>query len=367
MPQTPRDELLTVCRRVLDDPVRGEADVSRIAVEAGSQRLLRHLAQFLPDLPDPDLALIHLERYCRDAEPPEDPETLSVLLVLLGFSPYLAESLLNDPGYLPELLRLRRQEPWNVDQYREALARWRRIAHVEDPWDALRTFKRRATLRIALRDLQRRASFPDIGREISHAADALVGSALEIALEEEGRLYGRPQSYDPSGRIVDATMTVLALGKLGGQELNYSSDIDLLFVYSRDGETTGQPGRPETQIGNKMFFTSVAQRLTQGLGQVSAEGQVFRVDCRLRPGGRDGDLVVPLDAALAYYRAWARSWERQALIKARACAGDAELADEFVSGIQPILYPSPPDPLVSESVRDMKDRIDADMARRGVG
>jgi [glutamine synthetase] adenylyltransferase / [glutamine synthetase]-adenylyl-L-tyrosine phosphorylase len=366
MPTTARDELLAVCRRVLIDPARGEADVTRIAASGASDDLLRRVARVLPDLPDPDLALIHLERYCREAPPPGDPDTLTALMTLLGFSPYLAEAILNDSGYLPELLRAQRQDAWGVAEYRDAVARWRRIMRSEDPWDALRSYKRRVNLRIALRDLQRRATFPEIAREISHAADALVESALEMATVDLLASHGRPQAHDPAGRIVDAGMTVLALGKLGGQELNYSSDIDLLFLYSRDGETSGAPGHPETQIGNKEFFTGVAERLARGLGHIGAEGQVFRVDCRLRPGGRDGDLVVPLEAAVAYYRTWARPWERQALIKARHCAGDAALAARFLSEVEPIIYPEEADPVVADSVRSMKDRIDAELARRGI-
>src|SRR5512132_2899510 len=116
MGPTAREELLAVCRRVLHDPARGEADVTRIAASGASDDLLRGVARLLPDLPDPDLALIHLERYCREALPPGDADTLSALLTLLGFSPYLAEAILNDRGYLPELLRAQRQDAWGVPE-----------------------------------------------------------------------------------------------------------------------------------------------------------------------------------------------------------------------------------------------------------
>jgi glutamate-ammonia-ligase adenylyltransferase len=366
MPTTAREELAGVCRRLLHDPARGEAGIARIAASGAPDDLLRQVARLLPDLPDPDLALIHLERWCRDGPLPSGPAALAALMTLLGFSPYLAEGILNDRAWLPELVRAQRQDSWGAAEYRDAAARWGRLARAADPWDALRSFKRRVNLRVALRDLQRRDALAGIAREISDAADALVASALDLATVDLLEAHGRPQSHDAGGRIVEATMSVLALGKLGGRELNYSSDIDLIFLYSSDGETAGLQARPETQIGNKQFFTGVAERLARGLGHIGAEGQVFRVDCRLRPGGRDGDLVVPLDAAVPYYRSWAMPWERQALIKARCCAGDRVLAARFLRDVESIIYPEQADPVVADGVRSMKDRVDADLARRGI-
>ncbi|HKY31072.1 MAG TPA: bifunctional [glutamate--ammonia ligase]-adenylyl-L-tyrosine phosphorylase/[glutamate--ammonia-ligase] adenylyltransferase [Candidatus Polarisedimenticolia bacterium] len=365
MAPSAREEVSALIRRMLEDPARGEADLTRIAPSSGGDSFFRLLARLLPEIPDPDLALVHLERYCREGPLPADPESLDTLLTLLGFSPYLAESIINDRGFLPELIRHRRAGPWGPDEYRGALARWMRIARPEDPWDALRTFKRRTNLRIGLRDLQRRASFVEVSREIAHAADALVEAGLEMVLSSMIERFGRPQAYDAAGRIVEASLAVISLGKLGGMELNYSSDIDLLFLYSGDGVTSGTAGRPGSHIGNKEFFTQAAEALTRGLGHIGPEGQVFRVDCRLRPGGRDGDLVAELESAIVYYRTWARPWERQALIKARACAGDHALAARFLERIEPILYPAEPDPLATQGIREMKDRIDAHLARAG--
>ena len=351
-------------RGILDDPDRGMADLGRMGLLESRHPALGLLMQLLPDAPDPDLALVHLERFSREAPIPREAEALQILVTLFGFSPYLAESLIRDPGLLSDLARVRRQGTWGVEEYRNDIARWRRISHSEDPWDALRTFKRRATLRIALKDLGKGAALPDICREISAAADALIQSGVQIVMAEAQERFGRPQSYDEAGRIVEATMGVLALGKLGGDELNYSSDIDLLFVYSADGETSGGEGHRETQITNKEFFTRMAEMLARGLGEISTEGQVFRVDCRLRPGGRDGDLVMGLQASLAYYDTWARSWERQALLKARPCAGDLALGSRFLAGLGPVIYAQAPDPGVLDAIREMKDRIDADLARR---
>ncbi|HEY3175710.1 MAG TPA: bifunctional [glutamate--ammonia ligase]-adenylyl-L-tyrosine phosphorylase/[glutamate--ammonia-ligase] adenylyltransferase [Candidatus Polarisedimenticolia bacterium] len=367
MPAPLSEEILELCRRTLDDAARGIADIERIGLSGEGNRLGDFLARLLPEAPDPDLALVHLERYCRHNAPPRDLQSFEILLTLFGFSPYLGEALINDPGHLPHLARARSQGTWGVEEHRNELARWLRIAHTDDPWDALRVFKRRATLRIALRDLQRSASFPEVCREISAVADALIQCGIEIALSDLVERYGRPRAYDDSGRLVPAEMTVVALGKLGGMELNYSSDVDLLFLYSADGETSGLSGRSETQITNKEFFTRAAELLAQGLGQISREGQVYRVDCRLRPGGRDGDLVTPVQAALVYYQTWSRAWERQALIKARPCAGDPGLGAKFLEEAQRIVYTDPPNPAIVDGIRGMKDLIDADLALRRRG
>ncbi|MFQ5701725.1 MAG: bifunctional [glutamate--ammonia ligase]-adenylyl-L-tyrosine phosphorylase/[glutamate--ammonia-ligase] adenylyltransferase, partial [Acidobacteriota bacterium] len=358
-------EVLRLCRRVLDDPDRGAEDIRRIGARGNPRRLASLLVSLLPDVPDPDLALIHLERYSRDCSVPEDPEELDTLLTLFGFSEYLAESLINDRGQLPRLVRARRQGTWGAEQFGNDLARLRGAFHAWDFWDLLRRFKRRANLRIGLKDLHRDANLADICQEISGASDAMLDAAQCEVIADLTKLFGKPQAYDESGRIIEATMAIIALGKLGGQELNYSSDVDLLFLYSRDGETTGVPGRPESQITNKEFFTRAAEALTRGLGQIGTEGQAFRVDCGLRPGGRDGDLVMPLDATLVYYGTWARPWERQALIKARPAAGDFALGERFVRGIERIIYTRGTDPAIIGDIRAMKDRVDARLTRRG--
>src|SRR5262245_52591772 len=155
MPLPPSDEIQELCRRTLDDPARGAADILRISLAGEPERLFALLSRTLPDTPDPDLALIHLERYCRQSAPPVEMESFQALLALFGFSPYLAESLINDREYLPDLLRARRRGAWSAADYRDEIARWVRVSHAE-PWVALRKFKRRCVLRIALRDLQRR-------------------------------------------------------------------------------------------------------------------------------------------------------------------------------------------------------------------
>src|SRR5690606_30733668 len=126
---------------------------------------------------------------------------------------------------------------------------------------------------------------------------------------------------------------VVSLGKLGGAELNYSSDIDLMFLYDGEGNTSG-----EKSITNKEFFERVGQRLMKLLSEPTELGTPYRIDMRLRPEGSHGPLVVSLEGALHYYDIMGRTWERQAFVKARAVAGDMTLGEEFLGRLEPWIY-----------------------------
>ncbi len=144
--------------------------------------------------------------------------------------------------------------------------------------------------------------------------------------------YGTPRHIDHEGRVVDTPLAVLSMGKLGGNELNYSSDVDLLFLYG-DGEPD-----PPGEITNREYFIRLAQQVTEVLSRVSREGPVFRIDLRLRPQGAEGEPAVPLGHAIRYYANVAHDWELQALIKVRHSAGDLNLARDFIRAVQPFVY-----------------------------
>src|SRR5262249_41951393 len=132
-----------------------------------------------------------------------------------------------------------------------------------------------------------------------------------------------------------ARCTILAFGKLGGKELNYSSDIDLMFVYDEEGSTRGNR---VTSLGNDEFFGRVLTEVVRLLSAHTEQGQAYRVDLRLRPEGDRGPLARSLASTLAYYDTLGRTWERQALIKVRPVAGDTRFGDEFVRAIEPFVY-----------------------------
>jgi glutamate-ammonia-ligase adenylyltransferase len=200
---------------------------------------------------------------------------------------------------------------------------------------ALARFKRREYLRIMLRDVLGLATLAETTLELSDLADLLLARALRIADQKFVDSHGTPQASGPDGRQRPVELVILSLGKLGGQELNYSSDIDLMFLYAADGETSGGTSGA---ITNSEFFVRLAQSVLKLVTEATPEGAVFRVDLRLRPQGGEGDLAVSLPAALDYYRNRAREWELQMLLKARCSAGDHAAARAFLGEVQPLIY-----------------------------
>ena len=172
-----------------------------------------------------------------------------------------------------------------------------------------------------LRDVLKIAPLAETTAEISTLADVMIEEALRDAESTLQRRYGTPQLLDAEGRLVDTRFAVLSLGKLGGNELNYSSDVDLLYIFG-DGQES-----PDASISNREYFVRLSQHLTEALSRVTQEGSVFRIDLRLRPQGNGGRIShQPEEAALRYYTQVAHDWERQALIKIRHSAGDTSLA-----------------------------------------
>src|SRR6185437_7938696 len=189
--------------------------------------------------------------------------------------------------------------------------------------------------------------------EISALAEVLIEEALSEAEVAIRRRYGSPQHLDAEGRVVQTPFAVLSLGKLGGKELNYSSDVDLLYI-NGDGEELSSAA-----ISNREYFIRLAQLLTQILSRMTAEGRVIRIDLRLRPQGGEGEPAIALSQALRYYARAAHDWERQALIKVRHSAGSASLAREFIRGAQPYIYSPHINFAAVETALDTRERIGA--------
>ena len=327
-------------------------------------------AEFLRDQvaasPDP-AALIHLlTRFQARHGLPADRQQLLILCTVAGQSPFLGEQLLSEPASLAWVAtHLRREEARTSDDLKQDLARYRfTFSNLSDS-DALRRFKHREYLRIALRDFFGKAELAETTRELSLLADVLLDEAYRLSLREMLNRFGVPQFRDDSGRWSEAVFAVLSLGKLGGGELNYSSDIDLVYAFSREGQTSGPDGDPEKAISNREFFTRVAQAMTQRIAGISPEGQVFRVDLGLRPGGKDGELVHSRRSLVAYYRTWARTWERQALLKVRASAGDPAFGEALVQDLAACVHAAGAAALVALEIKEMKDRIDEELSRLG--
>jgi len=223
---------------------------------------------------------------------------------------------------------------------------------------AIRLYRRREMVRIAWRDLAGWAPLAESLKSLSDLADAMIEAPLLWVYQRLTAQLGTPTDSqgNPQGLVV------LGLGKLGGQELNFSSDIDLIFAYPEQGETTGVK-RPRS---NQEFFIRLGQQLINVLGQITAEGQVFRVDMRLRPFGDSGPLVMSFSAMEDYYQAHARDWERYALVKARVVAGDKAEGESLLKTLRPFVYRRYFDFNAFESLRNMKALIDQETSRKGL-
>jgi glutamate-ammonia-ligase adenylyltransferase len=223
---------------------------------------------------------------------------------------------------------------------------------------SLRTLKRREMVRIAWRDIAGLASFDETLRETSAFADAVLRTSVDRLHGWLAGELGAPLGMDGSPQ----RLVVLALGKLGAGELNFSSDIDLIFCFPEAGSTAG--GRK--QLSNDEYFRRLGQRLIKVLNERTDDGFVFRVDMRLRPFGSTGPMALNFDAFEDYYQSHGRDWERYALIRARAVTGSAGSGEEILERLRPFVYRRYLDFGVLESIRDMKTLITDEIERKGL-
>jgi [glutamine synthetase] adenylyltransferase / [glutamine synthetase]-adenylyl-L-tyrosine phosphorylase len=270
-------------------------------------------------------------------------------------SGFVAEAATREPALLGELAAS------------EELARPRRAGEVAAQasgidagdeaafMDALRRLRRRELVRIAWRDLAGLAPLPETLAELSALADAAVAAALAFARRALEPRYGTPRSQ--AGEAQE--LVVVGMGKLGGGELNFSSDIDLVFLYPEAGETDG-PRR----ASNEEYFTRLGQSLIRLLDARTAEGFVFRVDMRLRPLGEPGPLAMSFAAFEAYLQQHGRDWERYAWVKARAITGSQRYRALYDDVVRPFVYRRYLDFGVYESLREMKTLIAREVERR---
>ncbi|MBI3246615.1 MAG: bifunctional [glutamate--ammonia ligase]-adenylyl-L-tyrosine phosphorylase/[glutamate--ammonia-ligase] adenylyltransferase [Deltaproteobacteria bacterium] len=219
----------------------------------------------------------------------------------------------------------------------------------------LRIYRNREYFRIGLRDLLGLASLSETTAELSFLAEAVVQIAYEYTRARVRVAYGEAVVQEQDG-VRPLGFVVFGMGKLGGVELNFSSDIDLIFLYERDaGLTTGgEKGAVEPRI----FFSQLAQGLTRVVSELVAGGRVFRVDLRLRPDGVNGPIVNPLSNALLYYESWGQTWERVALLKARPIAGEKDLGEQFLRDIAPFVFRRYLDFSTIEDIKGMKARVE---------
>lgn len=278
----------------------------------------------------------------------EFPLGSSALRHLLGFSPISVRKLLRHPEDLI----------WLADPSICASTRgYRRMRHdlevekqnggdtgFDREFKALRRVKSREMLRIALRELASASTVQTTTSELSALAELCLREVTAGWLQELSAKSGRP----------DSAFTVLGMGKLGGRELNYSSDVDVIFFYDQEGALNSRYSYHE-------FFTRLAENIVSTFARSSADGPLFRIDLRLRPEGGSGPLVRSMMSMENYYSGFGETWERMAMIKARCVGGDEELAYDFLQRLQPFCYPRTLSSDLLEEVAAIKHRIERDV------
>ncbi|HEX7026018.1 MAG TPA: bifunctional [glutamate--ammonia ligase]-adenylyl-L-tyrosine phosphorylase/[glutamate--ammonia-ligase] adenylyltransferase [Gammaproteobacteria bacterium] len=275
-------------------------------------------------------------------------------------SPFVAKTLVANPSLATQLLTAdggtAEYGPECRDTDLQMLASTDEAAFMQ----GLRRIRQREMVRIALRDLLGDAGLDETLAALTALADFCLQQAHAKAYEILSGRHGVPENDDGEPQ----SLIVLAMGKLGGGELNYSSDIDLMFTYPDDGQTRAGDG--QRRLDNQVFFTQQAQLLIRFLNEATPDGFVFRVDARLRPFGDSGALVTSFDFMESYYQNQGRDWERYALIKARPVCGDAAQRDYLMSMLRPFVYRRYLDYGAFQSLREMKALIEREVSRKGL-
>jgi glutamate-ammonia-ligase adenylyltransferase len=358
---------------------RNLASLQKLLGRYGFPSLLSSFIHSLSRAADPDMGLNNFERFvgalgdasaflslCRSR-----PALLPALMTILGASRFLSAYLITTAD--ENLLRLADPDYLAHPPGKEALAA-RLAGAVQAARDeagflrALRLFRKQEMLRIALRDLLGKGDLAGIVGELSDLAEAALQTAYERVYAELETRFGRPMITAESGAVSPAGFAVIAMGKLGGRELNFSSDIDLMYVYTADGETEGvrtPEGGVSNRTTNHEFFIKLAEKLSAAIGRTTEEGFVFRVDLRLRPEGQRGPLAQSLGGYEIYYESWGQTWERAALVKARPVAGDEATGREFLDRVTPFVYRKYLDYGAIVEIREMKQKINREVQQKG--
>ena len=327
--------------RTTYERLRRLAEVAGDPIEMAN--LLPYLLVMLEDTPGPDRVLISLERFFQGAQAPtallhilsDNLRGLEILIKLFAGSQFLTETLLRNPDYLDLLI-----DPQDLAQSKtvaQLTADLRAFADADGrdlALDRLRQFQRRELLRIGVCDLLDLLDMITVTVQLSNLADCLIQACLTLA----------------GARVQASTdrFVVLAMGKLGGRELNYSSDIDLLFL-AKD---------------HAVRYQRLGELLIEALNKVTGEGFLYRVDMRLRPWGSAGPLVTSINGYLTYLNQHARLWEKQALLKARPIAGSANLGRTFLKQVEEKLFQIQTGE-AKDAVRGMKSRTEAALQTHG--
>jgi glutamate-ammonia-ligase adenylyltransferase len=322
-----------------------------VCASANPDRALATLAEFL---------LRFGARRTTTALLAENPATLRLLVNLFATSEHLSRILLQHPELLDTLVRsdLAVVSKSRDDMVRELDAMLTDASDLEQRLDVLRRYRNDEMLRIGVHDVQGELHYTKVADQLSALAEACLVKAYDVALAERVERHGHPP---------DEGLAVVALGKLGSEELNYHSDLDLIFVYGPSSERPSDAGEAArwqaSGLAAHEFFGKVAQRLLMVLQVATREGFVYKIDTRLRPSGRSGPLVTSLDAFARYHAESSAVWERQALVRARVACGPSDLARRVESIVEGFVYGRGLEPGELAEIARMRRRMERELAR----
>ena len=292
-------------------------------------------------------------------------------LAAMQLCPALSNLLVAHPEWLGALEADSLRFPRRKQGLRNEVNRWLKPLLAAADFGAaltrVREFKQREMLCIAGRDLARLGKLPETVQEISDVADVCLDTVWQVCFRQLALRYGQPWHQDAGGQWQPTAGCVFGMGKLGGQELNYSSDVDVIFAYSEEGSVFKEPPAkskaPSAALTSHQFFNRLAEAFIAEVSRMTPEGTLYRIDLRLRPEGDSGPLSRSLAGYENYYAQWGQTWERMMLIKARGVAGDVSLAAEFLEVIQPFRYPRSINESVLSEVVAMKGRIETEVVK----
>ena len=362
----------------IHDWKRADLNLQTMAGEPASRKLL---ATILPEVlagvactADPDQALNEWERYVDSGIQRLQlyqylavvPHVIEVLGTAFGNSPAMAQTLIRDPLLVywiedDRVLVRRMTRHVLLANLRASLSA---VTSFEARCEALRRFKRREMLRIGLRDLLGIATPVETYTVLSELASAVIHATYELVDQELTQRFGDFGNSSSKGGT-SYGFSVLAMGKLGGWELNYSSDVDLIYVYHAPQGNT-KVGKGQASISRTLYCETLARELTAVLTASTAEGALFRVDLRLRPEGMVGPLASSLEDALHYYKGRGRTWERLAFLKAKPIAGNVRVGQSLIRGLASFVYGNEEvAEQVFPAIQSLRSQILSKMVRRG--
>jgi len=343
-----------------------------------TERARRILEQIGPPLlqeifasPDPEMALANLDRFlCAVGSRSffyallaEKREVLKLMVSLFAMSEFLTKIFIGHPELLESMVAKTYASSFKEREVmeRELTALMERAEDYEERLDVLRRYRHEEFLRIGLNDINGMVGQTEIATQLTNLADICLATACDMTRQELVR-FGRPTWHDMDGHEREADFAVIGMGKMGGMELNYHSDLDIIYIYDHQGTTNG-----EKQVTNHEYFAKMGQKIISILTTPTREGYVYKIDTRLRPSGNAGPLVTSLESFKNYHLEESQVWERQALTKARVVLGGQELAEGIDEVIRHAVYGSSVDEAARREIHRLRMRMETEIAKEKAG